>query len=887
MSLIGRIRKRVRAAAARSRLERDMQEEMREHIAQAAERFRSRGMSEADALIAARREFGNVAVLQEQARDARSVRWVETTVGDLRYAARQIRRTPLLAATIVLTLTLAIGVGAAAIGTVSGIFTRPAPGVPDDKALVAIRGLQGGEGGRVGRYVSYPELLDYARLGEFSDVAGHVTTDVVLDGGGEPALTATARFVTPNYFRALGLRLGAGSGFHQSRVEDHSTPELTAVIGALFARKRYGVSDSALGKVIRVNGVNLRIVGVAPQRFISVAGDGDYRVIWIPISAWPKIDRQPSNVFSDRTQAHVFAVGRLADGSSIAEARRAAQFVASRARAAAQLSDSDSPRSWSSDVVPLRGDLRVSAPRSDDVLVVSLIVAAVVLILLVCTTTVSSLLIGASVKRRQEIAVRLALGASRPRIVRQLLTESALLASVAAVLGLIAFALISRSLHESIRDVNFDPSWTTALLTAGFAIGAAVLCGLSPALHATREAVGAVLKDSATNSTSKTRLQRTFVVAQIALTQPLLLGLAVAVAVVMREGGHAMSKSVNERVVRARFDVWSTAARAENKLPALMQRIAALPGVTAVLPQHSGYRQMKLGIPATGGQVKARTEHVASGYFKTMGITLTRGREFVATDTTLEISPVILGSDFAARAFGDVDPVGKRIPTFSNSGQRVGEVEVVGVVSAAAVGSSEYGGGIRVFAPNGGPLSTGLQPSAMLIRTSSLAAPLIPTLREIAAAEAPLTPLIDMETLAEIEEYTRSEIVEAASASAVGGGIALFLAAIGLYAVVALGVGQRRREIGVRVSLGARPSQVVAMFFQSGLRVSLIGVGIGLPLSAALITVVGSQVGMPRANMPVIGAAVALVVVIVASLASWIPARRAAGVDPLIALRDG
>jgi ABC-type antimicrobial peptide transport system permease subunit len=164
---------------------------------------------------------------------------------------------------------------------------------------------------------------------------------------------------------------------------------------------------------------------------------------------------------------------------------------------------------------------------------------------------------------------------------------------------------------------------------------------------------------------------------------------------------------------------------------------------------------------------------------------------------------------------------------------------------------------------------------------------MIATFRKIARSEAPLMPIHDMQTLAQIEAYNRSEIIEAASAAAVGGTLALFLASIGLYAVVALGVGQRRREIGVRVSLGARPGQVVALFFKGGLRVSLLGVGIGLPLSAAVIAVVGSQVGMPRANMPVIGAAVALLVVVVASLASWIPARRAAGVDPLIALRDG
>jgi predicted lysophospholipase L1 biosynthesis ABC-type transport system permease subunit len=227
------------------------------------------------------------------------------------------------------------------------------------------------------------------------------------------------------------------------------------------------------------------------------------------------------------------------------------------------------------------------------------------------------------------------------------------------------------------------------------------------------------------------------------------------------------------------------------------------------------------------------------------------------------------------------------MPIFGDAGRQVGEVEVVGVVAVADVGVSEYGKGVRVFAPIGGPIAIPIPPNALLIRTAAPAAPLIPTFRQLATTEAPLMPVTDIQTLAQIEAYTRSEIVEAASASAVGGSIALFLAAVGLYAVVALGVGQRRREIGVRVSLGARPGQVVAMFFRGGLRVSLLGVAIGLPLSAAVMAGAGSQVGLPRANLPVIGCFVALAVVIVASLASWIPARRAAGVDPLIALRDG
>lgn len=253
------------------------------------------------------------------------------------------------------------------------------------------------------------------------------------------------------------------------------------------------------------------------------------------------------------------------------------------------------------------------------------------------------------------------------------------------------------------------------------------------------------------------------------------------------------------------------------------------------------------------------------------------------------MTPIVIGSDLAAQAFGGGDPIGKRLSVLTrNEDRRTGEAEVVGVVAVENVGSSEYGSDMRVFAPMDGALAVpGPKPDALLIRTEAPSAPLIATFQKIARAEAPMTPARSMKTLAQIDREARSEVIQATTAAAVGGSVTLFLASIGLYAVVALAVSQRRREIGVRISLGATPRQVSAMFFRSGLRVSLTGLLIGLTLSAATLKVLASQVGLPRTNIPEIAAVVTLAVVIVASLASWIPARRAAGVDPIVALRDG
>jgi predicted permease len=870
-----------------------MQEEMAAHIEQAAERFRARGMSDAEAMLAARREFGNVGVIQEQARDARTLTWLESLLADLRHAVRQFARTPLMTGTIILTLTLGLGVSAAAFSVLSGMLSRPAPGVPADAALVAVRGIDVVDGSRFSRGQSYPEVLEYARIPEFSDAAGWASSQVVVEFAGQDPAVAEAQFVTPTFFRVLGLQ-PTGAGFVDARIGSYATPELTAIIGNAYALERFGAPEAAIGKVVRVNGVNVTIVGVAPPRYLGFMPDGGARRLWIPVSAWPTLDRKSGDPLNAWSERDFFTVARLAPGVSMARALAAVEVVAARATQALPPQPGKvRPRRLEADVVPLRGAVayKSSRARVEDITGAGLVTGLVVLIVLVCTTTVSSLLVGAGVTRRHEIAVRLALGASRGRIIRQLLTESGGLALAAAVAGLATYAAISRVLRNSVVDIDIDPTWTTALVTAGVAVACALLCGLSPALHATRDALSGVLKDSSVTATVRSRLQRFFVVTQVALTQPLLFGLAAMVVIVGQHSSSGAAQRLGESVVEARFQTWTAAAQAEKKLPAIMARYAALPGVVSVVPQSNAYRMANLEAPATGDAAARtynfRAQEVTAGYFDAMGIRVVRGRTFVQADSLASTAPIIIGTDFAARLFGSADPIGRRLRVLSDGGSPQAVAEIVGVVDAADAGDSEVGRSIRVFTPLGGRLGTRLSPDAMLIRTRMPAQPLIAAFLEIARSEAPLTPVLSMQTLAQIERGKRTEILQAMGVSAAGGVLTLLLASIGLYAVVALSVGQRRREIGVRISLGARPGQVVAMFFRNGLKVSLLGLAIGIPLSMAALKVIGTQVGIPRTNLPGIAAVVSLAVIVVASLATWIPARRAAGVDPLIALRDG
>ena len=855
MSALGRAHAWLRAAFGRRAAERDMKDDMTEHLARATERFRARGMDTHEAMLAARREFGNVAVIEEAAREARGGRWIETTLGDLRHAVRHFARAPLMAATIVLTLTLGVGVSSAAFGIVSGLLTRPAPGVPDDKSLVAIRGIGTDDGQRTARGFSYPELMEYAGRPEFSAVAGWTESVVVAELDGQEAGTAYLQFVTPNLFSTLGLRLTAGAGFGQRKTGDHAEPELSAIIGHSFALRQFGTAASAVGRTLKVNGVTVVIVGVAPARFLSAFGDGEVLTLWMPVSAWPVVD-QLTGAFTNRAIGSFSAVARLRDGVGVRQAVPAVELVASRAAAALPAA---TPReckappcatsgAFTADVVPLRGDVRFKSSRAEDIQVVALISALVLLILLVCTTTVSSLLVGAAVTRRHEIAVRLALGASRGRIVRQLLTETTLLSVAAGAAGLVVYALVYRALRDGLEDADVGPTWATAMMTAVFAIVASILCGLSPALHATRDALAGVLKDSARSATVRSRLQRAFVVAQIALTQPLLVMLAMMIAVVAREGERGVNRrgvnrELSEHVVRANFETWAAVNQGDNRLPAVMERLSALPGVVAVVPQVNGYRVLSIEVPTNGASAsrrfEARTQQVPPGYFKAMGIRLLQGRDLIESDSAAPATPIVVGSDFAALAFGGINPVGRRLTRPAlDRGRRLGEVEIVGVVSAEDVGPDAEGSAVRIFTPMGGALAVPTPgPDALLIRTRTPAAPMIATFRDIARAEAPMIPVRSMQTLAQMERETRAEIIEATGASAVGGMITLFLASI-------------------------------------------------VPLSAAAWKIVTLQLRVPPTNMPLIAAAVMLSVVAVASIASWLPARRAAGADPLEALRS-
>lgn len=909
--MLDRVRPWVRSMLLRRRLEREMQEEMAEHIERSTARLVARGLPAEEARREALREFGNVACLQEEARDARGWRWLDALAADLRFALRQFARRPLPTVTMFVVLAVGMSISTLLFSYVHSYAVQPPPGVALDDDLVRIRGSQGaGADGRVYRAFSDEEFLEYRRLGgQFSAVAGWTDALVGLDVGDDPersGLAARVSFVTENYFPVLGLRPVLGPGLPAADPGDPSAAAV-AVIGYATWERVFGRSPDVIGSTVAVNGVPVTVVGVAPERFIGM-GQISRLTLWMPLASRPLVLPGATGGFR--------AAARLRPGVGRGAATAAAQVVAARAAAAPGGIRAFDPATGRvaraaepfTEVVPLLGT-NGDPMFERDVRLMSLLVGLLgLLVLLVTCTNVSALLTGLATARRQEIAVRLSLGAARSRLVRQLLTESALLAFAAAAGALGIVWLVLRTVVGLIPEFPLEMgiNWPVTLFTFGVALAVGVLFGLSPALHATRLGIAGALRDSSASiAAARARLQRGLVVAQIAFTQPLVVLLAAVLLLVFdsyQPQGRTESADRLARLTLQPATPITGASRddagSEDRLRATMQRLAGrlrdTPGVAAAVvdggaaPELGAYtvHPDEAGASASRSVVRLSGARAAEGYFGLMGIPVLRGRELGPRDAGAASSPdgetaVVIGADLARRLWAGADPIGRRLSAAGDSAGGARTLVVVGVVRDPRAESGAAGQGYRVFLPP----DTSQPSTTLLLRSAGAAGPLVPAIHQLVRETAPGT-RFRVRTLAEIEDEQRRSFHLLAGGVSAAGLLALLLAAIGLYAVVALSVSQRTAEIAVRIAVGARTRQIVRRFVGDGLRLCALGLAIGLPVGLlGLRALLAADDTVRDVSLPVVTMIAALGVVLVATAAAWIPARRAASVDPAVTLR--
>ncbi|HEV2149547.1 MAG TPA: ABC transporter permease [Longimicrobiaceae bacterium] len=796
---------------------------------------------------------------------------METLLQDLRYAARMLLRTPGFAAVAVLTLALGIGINTTIFSVVNAILIRPLPHV-DTERLVALReeSLRDGQGGSV----SPANLADWqAQSASFQDIAAYHDRQVVMRAGRGDPERIEAEAVTVNLFPLLGARPALGRLFLPEEAEPGRNR--VVLLSDHMWRNRFEADPQILGKTVQLNGVAHTVVGVMGPRF----GFPDNQPLWVPIV--------PSALADQRGERYLRVVGRLRPGVTLEQARAEMGALARRleeqhpetnAGMGVRLIDFD--EAWVGEIRPA----------------LLVMLAAVGMVLLIACANVAGLFLARAAARRKEIAVRVALGAGRGRLVRQLLTESSLVALMGGALGVLlahwGLALILASFpFQPPLWMVFDIDANVLLFTLLLSLGTGVLFGLAPALRATRPDLQDTLKDGGRGSTAgarQGRMQGALVVAELALAMVLLVGAMLMVRSFLRlqgvDPGFDTAQVLTLRLVTGGDRYAEPAARME-LYRQVVERVKALPGVegagtVSFLPLSgmsvtSGLSVEGVDLPADQ-RPAAEVRGISPDYFRVLRVPLLRGRSLTPEEADGDRPVVVVNRALAERFWPGEDAVGRRV--------RVGGpwLTVVGVAEDVRMGGLDEKPTAQVYVPYSAE-ARGY--ASLLVRTHGDPAAATAAVRRAVHAVDPSV-VVD-------EAFTMREVVHRSlwQRRLFGGlftsfaAIALLLAVSGVYAVIAYSVSQRTHEFGVRMALGARPGRILGMVVRQGAVLTVIGVGIGALGAFAVTRVMGSLLYGVAPTDPVTFAAVTVILASATVLASWIPARRATRVDPMIAIR--
>ena len=804
---------------------------------------------------------------------------------DLRYAVRMMARNPGFTAVAVFALALGIGANTAMFSVVDAVLLRPLPyDEPDRLVMVWETNFTNAVTRSQVSPVTYTEWRDNSGL--FEEVAGWWYPQLNLtDAQGDPE-RARAIDVTDRFFAVLGADALVGRTFLPG--EDQPQAESVVVIGHALWQRRFGGEASALGEVVRLDGVPHAIVGVMPPGF-------DYpneTEVWRGLSWDPSQHSREARFFE--------VVGRLRPGLDRVQAR--ADLDALAVRLAADYPDSN--RGWGALLVPLHeqlvGDVRPA---------LLVLFGAVGFVLLIACANVANLLLARASVREKEIAIRLAIGASRGRLVRQLLTESLVLAFVSAVAGtLLAWVAVRGFTAANPIDVPRlgGVALDARLLLFTFTVASvtAVLFGLVPALQASRSNVGAAVKDGARESGASAgsrRVRTLLVVSEVAIALMLLVG----AALLLKSFGRLQEVdpgvrptnvlSVNLQLSSAAYPEWSSVSDFYTRL---VERVETIPGVrsaasTAFLVLEQGWPVDTVvdgqiaGEPGT--EPKLQYHQVSPRYFETVGVPLLSGRAFTDRDDEDAPGVAILNQAAVRRLFPTEDPLGRRIVRVADGIGPLGrnlldsrEVEIVGVVADAKNTSLTTDVEPALFLPQ---RQFAYRSMHLVVRGEGPPLGLVGPIRETVRGLDLAVPLADIKTL---DQYLGAQLAQPRFSMvllSIFAALALVLASVGLYAVMAYSVSRRRRELGVRLALGAQRGQILGLVVRQGMVLAVSGVAAGLLGSFVTSQLLQSLLyGVSPTDIVAFGSVTA-VLLGVALLASYVPARRATAVDPVTALR--
>lgn len=873
----------------RKRSDQDFAEEIEAHLELETDRLIATGMSPADARAAALRVFGNRTAARERFHESRGRVYLDQLLQDLRYAVRSMRRTPAFALVAIVCLAVGISVNTAAFSVLNAVLFRDYPGVVRQDELVGVRIGQDGRWGR--SFPEYASTLDWEMLRSavpaFSGVAAFTNLQLSARAGGEPQAVRGA-LVSNEYFDVLGTRPGRGR--FMTDQDDPRDLEQVVVISYAWWQHRLAARPDVIGQVITIGTHSFAIIGVTPEGFFGlypgevVDPDVGAAELFIPLAAAPLLrvgmptgSGAPAEVLEDRW-LQVF--GRLRPGATLADAQRDADVVAARLAAAY-------PEERKHAFAALR------AGRSKDAAEIAsailFVMAVPVIILLVACANLANQLLARAIQRGREIGVRLSLGASRGRVVRQLLVEAGLLAVVASAIGVVLARWLLDGLRAWALPLPFHVPIDVHVLVFAIGLGlvTALAFGLVPALRATRTDLASALKDGAPGGYRRSRLRNALVVAQIAASLALL---AVA-SVFVRAGQRPPSATLDALADRAllvsmnldltAFD--SVTGRAYQQ--AVLDRLEHLPGVAAVgMAPFSMFEMLPGQFITRPGQDPSHPDfgHVAQisgGWFDATNTRPLRGRLFTAAERAAPPAVAVVDELFAREMWDTAEAIGQTLRIGSDAVPTV--VTVVGVVPERREVAYRQPEGV-LFIPG----TKAYNPRTYLyVRTNGDAASLIAAVQQAIRGIDPRVPILWARTLENVAEQDAAPLAMLASGLASLGAVAYALAALGLFGVLSFLVAQRRNEIGIRVALGARRLDITWMVLRHALGLGAGGVVAGAVIALAAVTLLRAIIhGLQPLPLPAF-AAMSLIMLVVALVASAVPARRAAAVDPMMALR--
>lgn len=887
--------KQLRAYWRKRKLDAEMAQEMRVHLEMSEERKRAAGMTSEEARYAALREFGNVPSVQERARDARGGRWLDELRQDVRSALRQIAKSPGYAIVVVLTLAFGIAVNNVLFGVVNMFFLRPSS-LPAAERLVVV--LHRTDMMKMPIGLSYPDFRDYrARLRSVDALVAStpMAANVSADEGG-PQRT-WLEVVSPNAFTALDIAPAAGRTLLPSDGEARGSAPVV-VLAHDYWQTRFGGDPSVVGRTVRLNGQPFTVVGVAQAQF-----HGFHSMLamsaWVPVGAIDRLRPSMADVAEWRGAPAWRVTGRMKPGATLDGVRSEAAVVLEQL-----VKEYPSEHRNYRSTVMLESRARPDPSVAELLPVfIALFVGLVVLVLFTACANVANLMIARAASRQRELTVRAALGASRGRLIRQLLVESLVLAGFAGLAGwflgnLMGFAM-QRFSPQGDMPIAVDgrPGWEGYAFVAGISLAAGLASGLLPALRASRIDLVAQLKcgPEAALGGGRHRLRDLLVIGQVTMSLIVLICGGLFLQSLRRVQSVELGFRP-ERLLMLSYDLSLQGygdERGQVFNRELLARLHGLPGIEAAgLTSHMPFDNQINGREAypenpppqlKDGVVSVKISMVSPGFIEGLGIRLRRGRTIDETDRANSPRVAVVNAAMAEVCWPGQDAIGKRFRPWKDGPW----IEVVGVTENSKYMMLSEPPSPAFFVPL---TQEPLAPVTLTVRTTGRepAAEAKRVRAELAALD-PQLPVYDVRTMEDLmgsSVFALLPLRMGMTVAAIQGGITLLLSVMGLYAVVAFGVAQRTREIGIRMALGADARRVVRLLVREGMRLTAIGVVMGL-LVATLLGLGLSKVLFGLAPMePVVFGSVIGLLLGTTVLACWTPARRAARVDPAVTLRS-